>query len=138
MRGPTVLSAVLCLLVLSAPSSYATDNTDENGDPCFNTVNGVRTSATDVDGIIVIGCNNVINNNTLPTDTSATVHVEGSNNVLTGNVQHNQNGDGYDMAVYGDGNTVKNNEADDYMSIGAPWCRACRAPLRPLRGPERE
>lgn len=62
-----------------------TDSTAEHH-PCDNSINGVATSATDVDGNIILGCNNVVANNTDGHGHLALVDIVGSDNVVSDNV----------------------------------------------------
>ena len=62
-----------------------TDSTETNH-PCNNTINGVDSSATDVDGNIIIGCNNLVSNNTDHHGHLVSVDIIGSANVVSDNV----------------------------------------------------
>ena len=70
MRHQSLFAFALCAAAYSVGAKpYAANGTnyvssDANAVPCYNTINGNRTTATDIDGNIIVGCGNVVSNNT--------------------------------------------------------------------------
>lgn len=90
LRYGVALGLVLCASLLSGGHAefegVNTDNADTHH-PCTNSVNGNVTSATtDENGDIIIGCGNVIANNSAIND-QFHVNLQGDRNVIRNNVE---------------------------------------------------
>ena len=91
---------------------------------CTNSVNGNVTAATDVDGNVILGCNNTISGNTVDGTAKATVEVYGSDNVIINNTASGLTNGGSHGILVGsssssdtaNGNVVVSNVAD-YIAL---------------------
>ena len=117
------------LYSVAALPSNATDGVNYNADgtPCYNTVNGNHTTATDIDGNLILGCNNVVFNNTNGV-VAEPVYITGSDNVVEDNIVDKESSDGNGWVTVGyngfdnsgdviladisNGNTIVGNVAD--------------------------
>jgi hypothetical protein len=129
MRQPLALLALCAVLRgVGAGPADATGSVNYGSDgttPCFNTVNGVSTSATDVDGNIIKGCNNVVSNVTSDGIHQVNVLIYGSDNVVSDDIVHDADeNSAYNVSigwessdVVSNGNEVTGNVADYYIGV---------------------
>lgn len=99
--------------------NYGADGTT----PCTNLVNGVATTATDVNGHVIKGCGNVVSNVTTDGIHQLNVNIYGSDNVVKDDIVHSATSR-YNISVgwesstdISSGNEVIGNVADYYMGV---------------------
>ena len=128
MRQSLALLA-LCAVLRGAGAGPADASNGVNhgagGAPCTNTVNGVTTTATDVNGHIIKGCGNVVSNVTTDGIHQVNVNIYGSDNVVKDDIVHNAGASSsYNISIgwesstdISSGNEVIGNVADYYIGV---------------------
>ena len=128
MRQSLALLA-LCAVLRGAGAGPADASGGVNhgagGAPCTNTVNGVTTTATDVNGNIIKGCGNVVSNVTTDGINQVNVNIYGSDNVVKDDIVHNAGASSqYNISLGSEsttdivsGDEVIGNVADYYIGV---------------------
>ena len=132
MRHQTIFLFALCAAAVYSVGALPSDAFDgknyassEHNVPCNNTINGITTDATDVEGNILKGCGNVVSNNTNSTGDPVPVEIYGSDNTVEDNVVASDKGYSSSYGVYvgwessdstGSGNIIVGNTAD-YIAV---------------------
>jgi hypothetical protein len=111
LRYGVVLGLVLCAGLLPGFAVAVTN-------PCTNSINGETTNEQVVGDIKVVGCNNVIDNNTV-VDGDFELDLTGSGNIIRDNVQLTKD---LPFTVIGSDNKFIANEAGDAPVL----CARCR------------
>jgi hypothetical protein len=111
----------------TAAAATNTDDADTH-QPCVNSINGVSTSATDVNGNIVVGCNN-----TLASNNATLIVVYGDNNIISGNEVRESTDNGERLLEVGSSSEPVENSTITGNVAGALVCLPCKRVLRRSR-----